>query len=103
MQAFRSTFEETLEADLILHVVDAGDPELDMHLQEVDLTLQKLQAESIPRVLVFNKIDTVDPTLWSGLALKHKALLCSATTRHNLDGLLRHIEQQLFSIRQRPS
>jgi len=99
MEAFRSTFEETLEADLILHVVDAGDPELDVHLREVEDTLRKLQADSIPRLLLFNKIDTVDPALWSSLALEYQALLCSAITKHNLASVLETIEQRLFTIR----
>jgi GTPase len=100
VEAFRSTFEETLEADLILQVADAGDPELETHLREVDDTLRRLKAEEIPRLLIFNKIDTVDATRWSELALQHQALLCSATTRHNLDKLLEAIEQNLFTIRQ---
>ena len=101
MQAFRSTFEETLEAKIILHVVDAGDPELSKHLTEVEKTLQALKADSIPRLLVFNKIDTVDPAQWSQLALQYQAFLCSALTKHNLKNLLTEIEQRLFSIRQK--
>ncbi|MEC7987334.1 MAG: GTPase HflX [Myxococcota bacterium] len=96
VEAFRSTFEETLEADLILHVADAGDPELETHLREVEKTLQSLKAEHIPKLLVFNKIDTVDPIEWDTLAQKYNAILCSAVTKNGLSSLIEEIEQQLF-------
>ena len=96
VEAFRSTFEETLEANLILHVADAGDPELDTHLREVEKTLQFLKADHIPKLLVFNKIDTVDPLEWDSLSQKYSAILCSAVTGNGLPALMQEIEQQLF-------
>ena len=67
VEAFRSTFEETLEADLILHVADASDPELDVHLREVNHTLEILKADDIP-TLILNKIDAL--RLINGLRYK---------------------------------
>ena len=96
VEAFRSTFEETLEARLILHVADAGDPELDMHLKEVHQTLEQLEADSIPQLLVFNKIDTIPPQDREALLRNYRALGCSALEGIGLAELLEEIERHLF-------
>jgi len=59
--SFHATLEETLNADLLLQVVDAADAELEAHLEAVDDVLGQLGAAEIPRLLVFNKIDRVGP------------------------------------------
>lgn len=100
VEAFRSTFEETLEAQLILHVADAGDPELEMHLKEVRLTLEKLEAEKIPQLLVFNKIDTIPEEERESLLKRHHALGCSALENIGLAELLAEIERHLFINKQ---
>ncbi len=58
--AFQSTLAETRDADLLLHVVDAGDPERDQRMADVDAVLAEIGAAELPQVLVFNKIDTLD-------------------------------------------
>ncbi len=55
--AFRSTLEETAQADLLLHVVDAGNPEWRGQIAEVNKVLAEIGAEAIPQILVYNKID----------------------------------------------
>jgi len=55
--AFRSTLEETIQADLLLHVVDANNANRDDQIAEVNKVLQEIGASEIPQVLVFNKID----------------------------------------------
>ncbi len=55
--AFRSTLEETLQADLLLHVVDASDPERQLRIEQVNQVLTDIGAADIPQVLVYNKID----------------------------------------------
>ncbi len=55
--AFRSTLEETLQADLLLHVVDANNAIRDDQIGEVNKVLAEIGAADIPQVLVFNKID----------------------------------------------
>ena len=101
MQAFRSTFEETLESDLILHVVDSSDAELNFHITEVNKTLKAMDAENLPQMMVLNKIDDVDPTLWPDLRTENDALLCSAMTGEGLPELMVALEQQLFQIKQK--
>ena len=59
VQAFRSTLEEAKYADLILHVVDASNPEYDFQMEVVYETLKELGIEKKPVITVFNKIDQV--------------------------------------------
>lgn len=58
--AFRSTLEETVHADLLLHVVDASNPNHDDQISEVNKVLKEIDAGHIPQLLVFNKIDVLD-------------------------------------------
>lgn len=94
--AFRSTLEEAALADLILHVVDASSPELEFHLAEVERTLSDLGAGELPTLLVLNKIDAVDPLLWSSLKDRYGGRLASAHTGTGLPELLTEIERTLF-------
>ncbi|OVZ61629.1 GTPase HflX [Pigmentiphaga sp. NML030171] len=55
--AFKATLEETVHADLLLHVVDASCPQRDEQIAEVDKVLEEIGAADIPRILVYNKID----------------------------------------------
>lgn len=100
MQAFESTFEETALADLIIHVVDAGDPEMDTHIKEVQKTLVALHADQIPRMMVFNKIDTVGEDKRAECAAL--GFVCSATTKDNLSDVIQEIERRLFQIEHQP-
>jgi GTP-binding protein HflX len=58
--AFRSTLQEAREADLLLHVVDASDPERNQRIQQVREVLRGIGAGEIPELLVFNKIDRIE-------------------------------------------
>jgi len=55
--AFSATLEETVEADLLLHVVDAASPARDDQVAEVNKVLAEIGADCVPQVIVFNKID----------------------------------------------
>ncbi|MHB1141790.1 MAG: ribosome rescue GTPase HflX [Sulfuricaulis sp.] len=57
VEAFKSTLEEVAEADLLLHVVDAANPERLEQIQQVNNVLAEIEAQSIPQLMVFNKID----------------------------------------------
>lgn len=59
VEAFRSTLEEIAEADLILHVVDASDPEPVRQIETVHEVVADFDAASIPELIVFNKVDLV--------------------------------------------
>jgi GTP-binding protein HflX len=55
--AFRATLEEVVQADLLLHVIDASDPDHDRHTEAVVRVLGEIGAEDVPVILVFNKCD----------------------------------------------
>jgi len=55
--SFRATLEETVHADLLLHVVDASSPDREAHITAVNRVLAEIGADSVPQVLVMNKID----------------------------------------------
>jgi GTP-binding protein HflX len=57
--AFRATLEETVQADLLLHVVDAASPAREEQAADVDKVLEEIPAMNAPRLLVWNKIDAV--------------------------------------------
>ncbi len=58
--AFRATLEETLSASLVLHVIDAADPDRLRHQTVVEAVLSEIGAESLPRLKVYNKVDATD-------------------------------------------
>jgi GTP-binding protein HflX len=58
--AFRSTLQETLEADLLLHVIDANDERVDDNRAQVNEVLREIGADEIPQIEVYNKIDLMD-------------------------------------------
>lgn len=60
VDAFKATLEETVAADLLLHVVDAADGERDDTIAAVDTVLQEIGADKVPCLLVYNKIDQDD-------------------------------------------
>jgi GTPase len=55
--AFKSTLAETREADLLLHVVDAADPDCEQRIEDVQRVLDEIGAQDVPQVLVYNKLD----------------------------------------------
>lgn len=60
VSAFKSTLQETTEANLLLHVVDCTDTRKLDNIQAVNEVLQEIQADSVPTLLVYNKIDQVE-------------------------------------------
>lgn len=58
--AFRATLQESREADLLLHVIDANDPERDAKRIQVNAVLQEIGAADVPQIEVFNKIDLLE-------------------------------------------
>ncbi len=58
--AFRSTLQETREADLILHLIDASDPDRWQRVRQVNAVLKELDADQVPQIRVYNKIDKLD-------------------------------------------
>jgi GTPase len=57
--SFKSTLDEALDASLLLHVIDASDPGFERQLEVTDKVLEEIDADLVPRIRVFNKIDYV--------------------------------------------
>lgn len=60
VKAFRATLEEVREAELLLHVVDAGSPHASAHYAHVNEVLREIEADETPQILVMNKADTIE-------------------------------------------
>jgi GTP-binding protein HflX len=96
VEAFRSTLEETAEADLILHVVDGSDPEPEAQIAAVRGVLAEIGAAQVPELVVVNKIDEADPVgLHSLRAREPGSLSVSAKTGAGLSALREAIEAAL--------
>jgi GTP-binding protein HflX len=94
--AFRATFEEAADADLLLHVVDASDEAKDEHERTVMKVLEDLELCEIPRILVYNKIDVADPLEVRALERDHRdAAFVSATRRETTRPLIERIAREL--------
>lgn len=88
VEAFRSTLEEIAEADLILHVVDASDPEPVRQIETVHEVVADFDAASIPELIVFNKVDLVSEEDQIRLrGMYPKAIWVSARTGHGISAL----------------
>lgn len=87
--AFRATLEETVQADLLLHVVDASSPQRDEQMAEVDKVLVDIEADEVPRILVYNKIDEAgyEPRVERDEHGTIARVFVSALKRAGLDGL----------------
>jgi GTPase len=85
--AFRATLEETIHADLLLHVVDAASPVRMEQIEQVNLVLKEIGADRIPQILVWNKIDTagMEPALERDEYDKIRRVFVSAQTGAGLD------------------
>jgi GTPase len=95
VDAFGATLEETVRADLILHIVDASveEDELNAMTRAVDDVLQEIAAEEAPRLLVLAKADRIDSERRAELAHRHPgALLLSAATGEGIPALIDRIQ-----------
>ena len=61
IDAFQATLQEAVDADLLIHVVDASNPEFALQIEQVQKVLLEIGADAIDQLLVFNKIDAMDP------------------------------------------
>ena len=94
--AFRATLEETADADLVLHVIDASHPERDRHVAAVTRVLEEVGAIEVPRVEVYNKIDLISADERRRVQdADPSALLISATTGEGCDELLDSVAAKL--------
>jgi GTP-binding protein HflX len=100
VEAFTSTLEQTTDAELLVHVCDAGRPRVGEQIAAVDMVLDEIGAGDLPRVLVLNKIDVTDPATVRQLQRSHgDAVAVSAMTGEGIDELVAAITSRLESPR----
>ncbi len=104
VDAFRATLHEAADADVLLHVVDAASPLADEQRAEVERVLEEIGAEAIPQILVFNKLDRIEPDAQPRVladAIERSAgvsvprIFVSARDGRGLDVLRRRIAEHL--------
>lgn len=93
--AFRATLEELREADLLLHVLDAGNPQWQRQHRAVETILRELELDAAPRLVVFNKSDRIV----SEAAGQAGAIYVSAKTKAGLPALRAAILERIEAIR----
>jgi GTP-binding protein HflX len=93
--AFRATFEEAADADILLHVVDASDPAHEDHMRTTEGVLEELGLGDIPRVVVYNKADLLSPPERARLARDKSAVVLSAVHRESTRALIERIAAML--------
>jgi GTP-binding protein HflX len=96
VEAFRATLDELKYADLLLHVIDASNPEWTEQAEVVDALIDELGAGDTPRLRVFNKMDVIMgeyPHALTGGASTRDGVAVSAKTGLGLDGLKQKITE----------
>ncbi len=107
VEAFTSTLEESVRADLLLHVVDASHPEAEAHIVAVHDVLAEIGADEVPELVALNKVDVADPADVGALARRieqhtgHPPVAVSAATGAGTDELLAAIAARLPGERHR--
>lgn len=96
--AFRSTLQEAREADLILHLIDASDPNRWHRVRQVNGVLKELDADRVPQIRVYNKIDKLDraPRLTNNSNGQGRAVWLSAVKGEGISLLLDAIGSRLI-------
>ena len=103
IDAFAATLQEAVDADLLLHVVDAANPHYPEQIAQVQRVLTDIGAAGIPQVLVFNKLDALEKDRWPLQledmfdvdGLQTPRLFVSARTGEGLPALRRHLADQI--------
>lgn len=95
--AFKSTLQEAREADLILHLIDASDPNRWQRVRQVNAVLKQLDADQVPQIRVYNKIDKLDrkPRMTNNREGAGRAVWLSAVTGEGLPMLKDAIANRL--------
>lgn len=94
--AFRATFEEAADANLILELVDASDEEESNHKAETAKLLDELGLGHVPRLRVYNKADRLDPETLEGLGREEEALVISALDLEHVRPLLEELQRRFL-------
>ena len=95
--AFHATLDEMQDADLIVHVVDISNPRFEQQMESVDKILTEIDLDRIPRLVVFNKVDQVNPYWAKTIAHRFKGVVCSAIQPETFGKLLDEMEKRVWT------
>ncbi len=101
IDSFKSTLQETREATVLLHVIDASDPARQERRRQVEEVLGEIGAE-VPQILVYNKVDMLDSTERDNLLdamLGENSIAVSAETGEGIDDLLHKVAENVRPLR----
>lgn len=101
--AFRATLDEMQDADLLVHVVDISNPRFEQQMESVDNILREIELDHIPRLIVFNKTDRVNPLWAKAIAKRFGGILCSAIDPRTFGELLSNIERRVWPMEDQAS
>ena len=103
INAFHATLEETRQADLLLHIIDANDKNRHTHTEQVNQVINRIGAGNIPQIEVYNKIDAAgqSPRIEEDNNGRHHRVWVSARTGAGIDQLLNAIYQFVSTRYQR--
>lgn len=108
VDAFQATLQEAIDADLLLHVVDASNPGFPEQIQQVQKVLAEIGADDVPQILVFNKLDAIEPERQpAGLQDMYELdgdpvqrVFVSARSGQGLDQLRQLLADRVLQVRQ---
>ncbi len=95
IESFKSTLEEIKDSDLIIHIIDASSPFMDLQIDTTLKVLNDLNVTNIPIINVYNKTDLVTDYFIASLG-KNDSLCVSAQTLKGYDELIQTIDQKLY-------
>jgi GTP-binding protein HflX len=102
VEAFRSTLDEVVEADLLIHVVDVSSPDPEAHIRAVTSVLAEIGADRVPQLLAFNKVDRLTPEdkpRLDRLRERHPgSVVLSAVSGEGVDDLLTALADRLRAM-----
>ena len=96
LKAFAATLDELAEADLLLHVIDSSNPQVEKQLEAVESLLDRLELSEKPIIRVFNKIDLTDSEVVGNLCTRYNGVAVSALRPETFNGLIEQMEDKIL-------
>jgi GTP-binding protein HflX len=96
VKAFAATLDELADADLLLHVIDSANPNVENQLEAVESLLDRLSLSDKTIIRVFNKIDLADAEVVSNLCASYEGLALSALDSRTFHRLIERVEDEIL-------
>ena len=98
--SFKSTLSEVVEADLLLHLADASDENINDKLIQVESIIKEIDASHIKRIVVFNKIDNIDEVQKNKISTSYEdSIFISAKNNINIEMLRKKILENILELK----